>query len=72
MEGINDIYRCNPCPSEKKGELNNVGSIVNAIMVIVYEYNIIDDKLILRMLHRMTTCETLNMMTWMGGPYHGH
>jgi hypothetical protein len=37
MEGINDTYRCNPCPSEKKGELNNVGSIVIAIVVIVYE-----------------------------------
>jgi hypothetical protein len=37
MEGINDTYRCNPCPSEKKGELNNVKSIVTAIVVIVYE-----------------------------------
>jgi hypothetical protein len=24
MEGINDIYKCNPCTSGRRGEFNNI------------------------------------------------
>jgi hypothetical protein len=32
MENINDINKCNPCSSKRKGEFNNVEDIITPVV----------------------------------------
>jgi hypothetical protein len=32
MKGINDIHKCNPCTSGRRGEFNNIESIATPIV----------------------------------------